>query len=394
MRRLTIVAGLECYALILAVLQYVNGVRTDEAKYLLDIPYPHPPLARGILGSFDGWALHEHAARLLFATLLVQAVWIVWDMGRYLNKPARFSLCVLWLGSAALVIQAGTVMMAPLTALQALVFLWILSLPLERVPGAPAIGFLWLLTLFTALQGVLLAPLAVAALRLRGASWKAVAWYVGAPLALLGLYALGNPLVLASFVLHGGKDAADSFVDRAGGLLWIVTLAGSGVGTVIGIVGLILKKHWMILSSFVLASLYVFVGRYDYYAILFLPFFVTGAKHLWRRMPRLAVPSTIALVACTIGIVASVRPFFIENPPQIAMTEFSDGDVEGLALIVGSHGHEWQYHSDGDVEFRPYRHELLPEAAVVLCTDHCVELDPAEWSRSDYGSIEAWYRLR
>lgn len=387
-----IIAGLEFYALVLVVLQWFNGVRTDEAKYLLNIPYPHPPLARWILGSFDGWWFQESVARLLFATLLVQAVWIVWDMGRYLHKPARFSLCVLWLASAALVIQAGTVMMAPLTALQALLFLWILSLPRERVPGVPTIAFLWLVTLFTALQGVLLMPLAIAALRLRGASWKAVAWYVGAPLFLVGLYALGNPLVLASFVLHAGKDAADTVIDRIGGLLWVLMLAGSGVGTVIGIVGLILKKHWMILASFILVLLYVFVGRYEYYAILFLPFFVTGAKHLWRRLPRLAVPSTIALAVGTLTLLI-LRPPFVLNPTDIVLMEFYDGDIEGLALIVGSYGHEWQYYSDAFVTFQPYRPELLEEAAVVLCTDDCIDLDPAQWSHSDYGQIEAWFRI-
>jgi hypothetical protein len=227
MRRLKIALWLECYALLLAVVQEHNGVRTDEAKYLLDIPYPHPPLARWFFSLFDGFTWQEFFIRALVATFMVQAAWIVWDMARSLNRSGKIAVAVLWLGSAAFVLQVGTVMMAPLTALQALVFLWILSLPKERLPGMPAMGFLWFATLFTALQGALLAPIVFAALRLRGASWKQVALYLGAPLVLVGLYALGNPLVAASLLIQSGKDAGDPVVVRAAGLLWILVLAGA-----------------------------------------------------------------------------------------------------------------------------------------------------------------------
>ncbi|MBI5156250.1 hypothetical protein HZA45_03180, partial [Candidatus Peregrinibacteria bacterium] len=119
------IIGLEAYAIILAFLQAMSGVRTDEAKYLLNIPYPHPPAARFLLGLTDGWAYQEFFWRFLFATLLVQAVFLIWSMGKILPRRDRFTLCGVWLFSAAFVAQTGSIMMAELTALQGLVFTWL-----------------------------------------------------------------------------------------------------------------------------------------------------------------------------------------------------------------------------------------------------------------------------
>ncbi len=378
MRKLISIIGLELYALALAHAQLLNGVRTDEAKYLLNIPYPHPPLVRWLLGLFDGCPWQEICVRVLFATLMVQAVWIVWDMGRALKLPARLSVCVLWLGSAGFVLQAGTVMMAPITALEALAFLWLLSRPREALPGSASVAFLWLITVFTALQGVLLAPLAIAVLRLRGTPLKARLWYIGAPLVLVGLYALGNPLIMASFGLQAGKDTADTLLTRAEGLSWILVLAGSGVGTVIGIIGLILKKHWFILASFLLIALYVFVGRYDYYAILFLPFFITGAKHLYRRMSadwQIAVPATVLLVVCTALLLTHHVPLRTErSPARDTLKQLGSG----VFLLKGSFGHEWQYEAASGQDLRLYTPALEPEATAVLCFEQCGDLE-ARW---------------
>jgi hypothetical protein len=379
MRRLKIVLWLECYALLLAVVQEHNGVRTDEAKYLLDIPYPHPPLARWFFSLFDGFAWQEFAVRAFVATLLVQAVWIAWDMARSLDRPGKISVAVLWLCSAAFVLQAGTVMMAPLTALQALLFLWILSLPKERLPGMPAMGFLWLATLFTALQGALLLPLAFAALRLRGASWTRSAWYLGAPLALVALYALGNPLTLASVLLQGGKDAGSTVAERAEGLAWILVLAGSGVGTFVGLAGLALKKHAFIAAAFLLVAAYVILGKFHYYAILFLPFFVTGAKHLLRRMPRVAVPMAAGIVVGTLMLLATSTPLLVPRSPARATLARAG---TGIVLVQGPMGHEWQYEALPGQDVRPYADGLLPAARAVVCFAECAGLE-AGWISLD-----------
>jgi hypothetical protein len=372
MRRLKIALWLECYALLLAVMQEHNGVRTDEAKYLLDIPYPHPPLARWFFSLFDGFAWQEFFVRALVATLLVQAVWIAWDMARSLRPSGKIAVAVLWLGSAAFVLQAGTAMMAPLTALQALVFLWILSLPKERLPGAPAVGFLWLATLFTALQGVLLAPLAIAALRINGTPVRGRLWYIGAPLVLVGLYVLGNPLIAASLLIQSGKDAGDPMVVRAAGLLWILVLAGSGVGAFVGVLGIALKKHVWITASFLLVLAYVFVGRFDYYAILFLPFFVTGTKHLLRRMPRVAIPMAVGVVLGTAAILASWMPLLSDRS---LARETLERAGTGTILVRGSMGHEWQYEASSGQDVRPYAEALAPDAKAVVCFTECDDLE-------------------
>lgn len=391
MRRLKTVLWLEGYAVLLALLQTFNGVRTDEAKYLLDIPYPHPPLARWTLSLFDGFAWQELGARVLFATLLVQAAWFVWDMGRALSRGSRVALCALWLGSACLVLQAGTVMMAPLTAFQALVFLWILSLPRERAPSSATIGLLWLATLFTALQGALLLPLAVAALRLRGATWRQVAWYAGAPAALVALYAAGNPLVLASFGLQAGKDAADTMLGRGVGLLRILTLAGSGVGTLAGVVGLVLKRHWFILASFALVSLYVFVGRYDYYAIIFLPFLVTGWKHLFRRVPRIAVPVAIGTILCTFVVLWYV-PLVQRHPAEDAMAFIAEKVPAGPVAIRGPFGHEWQYELTPDHPVGRYVESAAHENRAVVCVDECPAPVEGVYALEEAGPYRIWFR--
>ena len=387
MRRLIVAVGIQTYALALAFVHMLNGVRTDEAKYLLNIPYPHPPLVRTLLGFFDGWQWQEHGARLLFATLMAHAVWIVWDMGRSLRVSVRCALCVLWLGSAAFVLQAGTVMMAPITALQALLFLWILSLPQQRLPSSAGIGLLWIVTLCTALQGALLLPLVVAALRLRGASWKAVAWYAGAPIVAIVFYALGNPLVLASFGLQAGKDAGSTFMERGQGMLWILVLAGSGIGSIVGIAGLLLKRHWMILASFALFAAYVFLGKFDYYAIFFLPFFITGAKHLWRRMPVLAVPSAVLILVCTVLLIAFRTPLLTPRSPAHYVLHQLDA---GMILLKGSFGHEWQYEAAPGQELRRYSAGLTSQADVAVCFDDCGDLEERGWVESDGGLAHTW----
>jgi hypothetical protein len=104
MRRLMSFIGLEFYSFALAGVRHVGGVHTDEAKYLLNIPYPHPPLARWILHWTELIPFQELLWRIVFATLLIQAVFFVWDMARMRTREERFTLCGLWLFSTG----AGT----------------------------------------------------------------------------------------------------------------------------------------------------------------------------------------------------------------------------------------------------------------------------------------------
>ena len=121
MRRVVSILLLEIAAAGLAVLKWMGGVRTDEAKYFLNIPYPHPPLVRTMLH----WTVllpgAELVWRVVFATLLFQGVWLLWRSGRAFPRGLRILLAGAWLTSAATILQTGTVMMAPLTALFGLV---------------------------------------------------------------------------------------------------------------------------------------------------------------------------------------------------------------------------------------------------------------------------------
>src|SRR3989338_9501527 len=106
MRRSVTIILLEGYALFLALWQQLGGVHTDEAKYLLNIPYPHPPLARGIFHLLDGMPLQDMFWRIVLASLLIQAVWFVWDMACDLKNGERMALSGAWLLCAAIVFQA------------------------------------------------------------------------------------------------------------------------------------------------------------------------------------------------------------------------------------------------------------------------------------------------
>ncbi len=377
MRRLISILGVQVYAFALAHAQLFNGVRTDEAKYLLNIPYPHPPLARWLLGLTDGWTLQEPIMRMLFATLLVQAVWLVWDMSRGSQRAVRIALCGLWLLSGGVILQAGTVMMAPLTALFALVFLWMLSLPTERLPSPAILGLWWLAAIFSALQGVLLAPLVLGILLRRKASPIQIILYLGLPLFVLGLYALGNPLLLASLFLQAGKDASDTFTTRSLGLLHILLIAGTGLGTFFGVLGLFLERRWPVLITFILIALYVFVGRYDYYAILFVPFFVSGAAYVLRKLPNISLVFVPCMFIAAL-ILLSFVPLLTSRSPAREMLKLAG---PGQILIDGPAGHEWQYEATSSQELRRYTHDILDQADALVCIGRCTDPGLVWWRR-------------
>ena len=121
-KRLVAIVLLEIYALVLTTWQMGIGIRTDEAKYLLNIPYPHPPLARFILNLTEAVPFQELLWRIIFASLIVQATWFIRGMAKNFPGTVQIALSIAWLGCMAILQQGGTIMMAPLTALQALVF--------------------------------------------------------------------------------------------------------------------------------------------------------------------------------------------------------------------------------------------------------------------------------
>lgn len=370
MQRLMILIGLQAYALALAALQFFNGVRTDEAKYLLNIPYPHPPLGRSILSLLDGWSGQEIFWRIVLASLVVHAVWLVIDLVKGCNRKTVVAIAVAWLLCASVVYQAGTVMMAPLTALQALVFVWLLLR--DRAPDGNAVGLMglfWLASLFTAYQAALFFPLVWAVLMRANVSFNRKALLWGIPVVLLCLYTLTNPLVAASMISHAGKDVAQTLSHRFAETLLIIGLGGSMVLCFTGTVGMVRERSWGLIGSLFLVTAYVVLSRYYYYAILFTPLFVAGTALFLRRYQMVAVHVLLAVPLCTALLWSMHSPIINRDHASAVMNAIEDRGLDGPILISGYFGHQWQYRSRSPV--LRYNPSLLGDAQAVICTGPC-----------------------
>jgi len=382
MRRLPIVIGLQCYAILLAAVQAMGGVRTDEAKYLLNIPYPHPPLARWILSQTEIFPFQEWFWRIIFATTLVYAVWFVWGMHRKSGKEQRLLVCGLWLLSAAVLLQSGSIMMAPLTALQALVFVWLLSRK-DNSPYAELIAMFWFASLFTAYQAILFMPLTIEVFRRMHISPSQKVMSVGLPLLALAFYTLTNPLIPASMLNAGHQNDGISAAASAHGvvLLWIV--AGSAVLSILGMIGTVRKKNAPVIFSFVLVSFYVLISYRFYYAILFTPLFVANVPEI--RYPRV----TLAFHSVVSAICIALFPLSTQmSTARSVMSTITPRD--GTVLVSGSFGHEWQYESS--VPVQRYQPSLQDFAAAIVCLDPCEGINESLFTRVENSNIDLFVR--
>lgn len=403
------VVGLELYALLLAWQQSLGGVRTDEAKMLLSIPYPHPPLLRWIVSQTEFLPFQEMLWRVLFASLLVQAVWLVWDMGKGLRPAVRLLAAATWLLSAAFLQQVGSITTAPVTAVFGLVFCWFSlcswknpspshSAPSswprggrgqgEGLPLPSVLAFLWLLSLFTAYQVVLYLPIVVAVLRRLQVTWKWVACSVGVPLFLVGLYALGNPLSLDRFVdagtLNMGKTVFQKFSEVGSAAM----VGGGAVSAVVGLYGVILTRARALSLSLLFVAAFVFLSSRPYYAILFTPLFTSGVILLLRERPQWWKNIGIAYLFALLLL----RPFplgMMPGPAREVMQRLEQEGARGEVLISGSFGHEWQYESR--LPIRRYRPEFLDEAGAIVCLGSCDDFGDS-WRKLDGGPVDVWVR--
>lgn len=379
MRGLTLLA-----AVAFAALQYGAGVRTDEAKYLLNIPYPHPPLVRALLGFTDGFPGQEMLWRLAFSLLLVSA-------GLWMSHRQQNVRMLVWLSLPAVCVQAGTVMMAPLVALQAVLLLALLQKNARGISAAE-VGLLWLMTLLTSYQGLLLFPLVAALLwRADGSKARRIAAFI-LPVLVLVLYTASHPLSAASFLLQAGKDADVDFLHRLGRLLKLWTLGMGVVGVPLVLWALVSRRSPAVLMAFLLFSAYVVLGSFEYYAVFFAPFVLwafDGIPHRRRN-------AWGAVLAVT-GIVTTVSFAGLPPPSQArsvmeAIRTAAPLEVSALH-IAGSFGHEWQYESGVPVSrYRATGRE--DTGTVVLCRSECVP--PAgEWRHLEIdGVFGVWQRTR
>lgn len=380
---------LESVAVLLALYQNLSGVYTDEAKYLLNIPYPHPPLMRTVLSWLEFVPEQELIVRILFATLLIQAVWLVGSLAKYLSVEKRTTLCGFWLFSASVLLQAGTVMMAPLTALQGLLFVWLYFREDVSQRYLGWVALLWLASLFTAYQVVLYGPIVFA---IFWRSRKTIVMPVVAfclPLFLVVLYILTNPLALASFVSAGGQNTALSLTTIFKQVVFAWLFAGSTVFSATATLAALRSKNVSLIFSFGLVTAFLCVSYRAYYPILYLPLFVAGVIAASNTLKKEALLLALQIMAATYVFSVTTLQFY-ENTARTVMRTVNQVQADGVVLIAGSFGHQWQYESTSPV-YR-YRTQLLSKAKAVVCLEECPDVSGYGFYQVGNLAQEVWVR--
>lgn len=380
MRQSSFVTALIFAVVACAALQLSLGVRTDEAKYLLNIPYPHPPLIRTVLGWTDGWMGQEIIWRLVFSCLLCSAgVMYCW------RRP--WPALLLWGSLPAVWSQAGSIMMAPLLAVQALVLLGLLRCETRNLVAAE-IGCLWLAILLTSYQGVLLMPL-IFALIMRSKGNTALRWAILLlPIIVLSVYTTSHPLSAASFLLQTGKDADVALTDRALRTVHLWCLGMGFVGVPFVLWRMVETRAMPVLMTFVLLSAYVTLGSFDYYAVFFSPFV------LWALSSRLRNQKFVGAVVFSNIVTA----FFLvalptPSPVREQVMELMHAAPDPITDIqlVEPFGHEWQYESSVPVGRRS--DAALRAGTVVVCLRECAAPTGGTWKALDVTKVYgAWQR--
>lgn len=395
-RALTPIICLEILVLVLVAMQLPGGVRTDEAKYLLSIPYPHPPFLRGIIASTLSWSFQESFWRLAFATLVVQSAWVVWDLGIVLPRDKRLTLVFAWLLAPALLLQGGTIILTVPAACAGLVFVW-LALEQRDVPKkyASLIALLWLASLFSVYQSVLFAPLVLSVLLRTKISKRLTYLYWLVPVGLLGLYTLSNPLAIASMLNVANQDTTLAFADRLFNIFWTYALAG-GVLTVVGLAGVVKSGRRDLQASAFLVLVFIALSAQYYYAILLTPILIGG---LYVQLCRRRIHTPLFLlcqVACSLFLVWSEWPQATPSPARATMSAIHAQGIGGPIIIDGFFGHEWTYESGSPV--RRFTQDLSTEmeekAEAIVCTRNTCEenVDTETWMKLDGTPVEVWVR--
>lgn len=398
LRRVLLAFMLEAYAVLLALYQSLSSVQTDEAKYLLNIPYPHPPLARYLLHLTEAFPYQELLWRIVFATLLVQAVWIVARMAKNMTPEARLTLCGFWVFSGSVLFQSGTIMMAVLTALQGLLFVWLMG-EIGKLGngeigkwGSGILGWvalLWLASLFTAYQAILYLPIVSVMFYRARAPLIRSTLAIGVPVLLTTMYVASNPLAAASFIHAGGQNANQPLLD----LLQLSTFAwlwaGSAVLSVAGLLGMARGRQWALLASVALVFVFHMTSYRSYYPVLFLPLLIAGVALAPSVLRRSAILLALQIVAAVL-LFAHSQLAFNASDARIAMQHINALQHNGVVLISGGFGHQWQYESTSPI-YR-YKPELLSRAKAVVCLEACPEVSQPNFYQIGNVAVETWLR--
>ncbi len=332
-------------------------------------------MLRTALGWMDGWAGQELFVRAVFATAVVQAVWLLWDLMRERGRTERLAVAFAYLVSATVISQAGTVMFASVTAVQLLCWHWlnVRAPQWSKVPGMAAL--LWLFTVMTTFQGVLLLPLAYVQLRKTHSHLTAISLAI-LPVALLALYALSNPFVLAAFVSHGSSTPA--LVDKLWQTMKLWLTGGSVVMSLLGTAALVRSRERALQATALLIAAYAFMAPQPHYALFFTAvFFAAFAKTLLSQ--RLALALVVFTPLLTVLLVQQFALLPQRPAARDVVTHIAREIPPGpgwLLQMAGPFGHEWQYESPWPVV--PYNESFWPETAAIVCTGNdCASLPSA-----------------
>ncbi|MDD5041758.1 MAG: hypothetical protein PHX87_05135 [Candidatus Peribacteraceae bacterium] len=387
-------SGLILLGFALAALHAWQGITTDEAKYLLSIPYPHPPFARLIIGITQGIPGQTLIWRVILAVTLLLAAELARSLAPVRERGATFLLGGLWVLSAAVFVSAGQILLAPVTAVQMLVFCyWYLrGEDLEGMIGWVAL--LWLVSLFTAYQAILFLPLVAAVFwRMRIARWQRVV-ALGGPVLLLALYTVVNPLAFASMVTAGGQNlGGGSPLIALQSVAWLWILGGSLAASILGTIGMLSSQRWPLIVSLLLVAGFTFLSFRPYYGILFTPLLLTGlatSPTLLRR--------TGTILLCTLVCALVIIPLtFPKDAPSPVPSIYRAAEQAGIpagatAIIAGPFGHQWQY-GPYIVRRMVGNLQLLDSARVAVCLTDCPAIRGREgWEKLPGVSVEVWVR--
>jgi len=174
--------------------------------------------------------------------------------------------------------------------------------------------------------------------------------------------------------MHADKDVSQTLIQRIAETGWVWALGGSIVLSLFGTIGLLRKPTFGLLGSFVLVGAYIFLSRYDYYAILFTPLFIAGMFPVLKSRPTIRAAIVLGVPFITILMMTGLRP--PQYAPSLAssvMKTIDEQSGSGELLINGSFGHEWQHASKTPV--RRFVMDYLDTARAVVCLQSCKELE-------------------
>lgn len=331
--------------------------------------------------------------RFIFATLLLQALWLVISFLPERESSQRFALGALWLFSAAVITLAGQILMAPVTALFALVFCWLLLKGEDLEDMAGWIALLWLASLFTAYQAILSLPIVFVIFWRMKLPLRKRLLCIGVPVVLLALYTATNPLTVASMLTAGEQNAVTgTMFDALRGVGWLWIVGGSAVLSVLGTIGIIASRRWSLLLSLLLVAAFIAVSFRPYYCILFTPLFIAGIAAESRLLKWPGV-TAIATLLCAFLIIPFALVPFEHSPARVTMQALIEQGIdEGTVLIAGPFGHEWQYESPFIV--RAFTPRAIDSARVVVCLADCPEIRYRKRWRPMAGvPVEVWVKL-